>query len=564
MSKGEPHTIDHRIGKHGGNQFPSQAMGQQILAVGFHQLAGEVVEDVLIEERIVRHIGGQHGIEQGVLGVGQQHRQFRPGQPLAPGAPLAESFVIRQVFHRPGKHALALQGAQVVGVFVETTGRIEFQQAEGQGLHIVVAQHGAGHIIGHPFQQRIPGFPIQTTIAQPLVKWNLDVHFPVGAVHAAGVVDGVRVDTAAVQCVFDAAQLGQPQVAALAHHLAAQVAAVNPDGIIGPVPHLGLAFIAAFHIGADAAVPEQLHRRLENGSNQFCRGQGPLFDPQGLTGLRAQGDALGAARPDAPPFGNQRSIEILPGGTAGGEKTLPLGKGGCRVRVRINKDVHVVECGHQLDLFGQQHAVPEHVAAHVANAHHRKGRCLNILARFSKVSLDAFPCATGGDAHLLVVVAGTAAGGKRIPQPEAVFLGQTIGNIRKGRRPLVRRHHQVGIVAIMTDHRFRRHHLVANPVVGDVQQAANEFLVTGDAQFLPGLPVRRVAALEDESALGPHRHDNGVFHHLRFHQAQYLGAEILSPVRPAQPTSGHRTTTQMNPLHLGGIDKGFIHGQRRR
>ena len=141
-------------------------------------------------------------------------------------------------------------------MFVETTGRIEFQQAEGQGLHIVVAQHGAGYIIGHPFQQRIPGFPIQTTIAQPLVKWNLDVHFPVGAVHAAGVVDGVRVDTAAVQRVLDAAQLGQPQVAALAHHLTAQVSTIDTDCIIRPVAHLCRTFVVTFYVGADPPVPE--------------------------------------------------------------------------------------------------------------------------------------------------------------------------------------------------------------------------------------------------------------------------------------------------------------------
>ena len=103
----------------------------------------------------------------------------------------------------------------------------------------------------------------------------------------------------------------------------------------------------------------------------------------------------------------------------------------------------------------------------------------------------------------------------------------------------------------MTDHRGRRHHLVPDPVIGDIQQAANELLVAGDAQFLPGFPVRRVAALEHKATLGTHRHNNGVLHHLRLHQAQHLGTKILPPVGPTQAAPGHRTTAQMDTLHLG-------------
>ncbi len=275
-----------------------------------------------------------------------------------------------------------------------------------------------------------------------------------------------------------------------------------------------------------------------------------MLDTQSVTSLLTEGDAFGTARPDPATVGNQRCIEIFPGGATRVEQPLTFGKGGHRVRVRINEDVHVVERGHQLDLFGQQHAVAEHIAAHIADAHHGKGRCLDILARFPEVPLNALPGTAGGNTHLLVVVAGTAAGGKGIAQPEAVFIGQAIGDIRKGRGALVSGHHQIRVIAIMTDHGGRRHHLIPDPVIGDIQQAANKFLVAGDAQLLPGLPVRRVASLEHKAALGTHRHDNGVLHHLRLHQAQHLGSEILAPVRPAQPAPGHRTTTQMDTFHL--------------
>ena len=213
--------------------------------------------------------------------------------------------------------------------------------------------------------------------------------------------------------------------------------------------------------------------------------------------------------------------------------------------------MHVVEGRHQLDLFRQQHAVAEHIAAHIADAHHGKGRCLDILARFPEVTLDAFPGTAGSNAHLFVVVAGAAARGKSITQPETVFFGQAIGDIRKGGGALVGGHHQIGIIAIMANHGGRRHYLICDPVIRDIQQPANKFLVAGDTLLLPGVPVRRGAPFEHKAALGPHRHDNGVLHHLRLHQAQHFGTEILTPVGPAQPAPGHRTTAQVNTLHLG-------------
>ena len=83
-------------------------------------------------------------------------------------------------------------------------------------------------------------------------------------------------------------------------------------------------------------------------------------------------------------------------------------------------------------------------------------------------------------------------------------------------------------------------------VVGDVEQSGDELPVTPD----DGLP-RRSGGVLHETALRTERHDHGVLDRLRLHQAQNLGAIVLGPVRPAQPTARDETEAQMHTLHPG-------------
>ena len=82
----------------------------------------------------------------------------------------------------------------------------------------------------------------------------------------------------------------------------------------------------------------------------------------------------------------------------------------------------------------------------------REVLALDVDADFAEVALDAFPGAARGDGHFLVVVAGRAAGGEGIAEPEAVFLRNGVGDVGKGRGALVGRDHEVGIVAVVAHH----------------------------------------------------------------------------------------------------------------
>ena len=151
----------------------------------------------------------------------------------------------------------------------------------------------------------------------------------------------------------------------------------------------------------------------------------------------------------------------------------------------------MVEGGDQPDVLGQQHAVAEHVTAHVADADDGEVLGLGVDPDLAEVPLDRLPRALGGDAHGLVVVAHRSAGGERVAQPEAVGLGDIVGDVGERGGAFVGGHHQVGVVAVTPHHFGRRADLPGRvvDVVGDVQQPGDEQLVAGDAFVADGVAV---------------------------------------------------------------------------
>ena len=191
----------------------------------------------------------------------------------------------------------------------------------------------------------------------------------------------------------------------------------------------------------------------------------------------------------------------------------------------------MVERGNQLDVARKEHAVAEHVARHVADARDGEIRRLRVDPHLAEVPLDRLPGAARRDAHHLVIVANRPAGGERVAEPEPVLLADRVGVVGEGRGAFVRGHHEVRIVGVVAPDRGRRHDLVAHPVVGEIEQPAQIVLVAGHTFLQEGLAIRGGGrALEHEPALRAHRHDDRILDHLRLHQTEHLGAEILRPV----------------------------------
>ena len=187
------------------------------------------------------------------------------------------------------------------------------------------------------------------------------------------------------------------------------------------------------------------------------------------------------------------------------------------------------------------------------------GSALAVLAELAEMALDRLPGAARRDAHALVVVAGRAARREGVAEPVAVLQADRIGDVGEGGGALVGRDHEVGVVVVVADHARRRHDLLADPVVGDVEHAAHQGLVAGHHLGLQGGAVAAPGRLLDhEAALGADRHDHAVLDHLRLHQAEHLGAEILAPVRPADAAARDLAAAQMDAFHARRVDEDLV------
>ncbi len=296
--------------------------------------------------------------------------------------------------------------------------------------------------------------------------------------------------------------------------------------------------------------------------DQLLRGHGRHVVAEAQRGphLLADRHRLAGARPHPAALGDQRLVVVLPRRPGLLEEPLALLVRRLGVRVGVQQDVAVVEGGDELDVAREQHAVAEDVTGHVADADAGEVLLLAVHAHLAEVPLDRLPGAACGDAHRLVVVADRAAGGEGVAQPEAVVLGDLVGDVGEGRGALVRGHHEVGVVAVVPDDVGGGHGLAVDEVVGDVEQAADEGAVAGAALLHPGLAVGGGVGqlLGEEAALGADRHDHGVLHHLRLDQPQHLGAEVVAPVAPPQATPGDVAEAQVHALHARRVDEDLV------
>ena len=393
---------------------------------------------------------------------------------------------------------------------------------------------------------------------------DLDVDLVVGAVDAGRVVDEVGVDPARPR-ERDPRALGQAEIAALGDDPAAQLLGVDPYRVVGAIESIGVALGGGLDVGADAAVPEQLDRRQQNRPDQLVRRELLGLDVERAAGFRRQLDRFDRARVDPAARAQLGAVVVVPARARQREQPLALGEARRRIGVRVDEDVAMVERADQPDLLGQQHAVAEHVARHVADADRRERLRLAVLAELEEVALDRFPGAARGDPHALVVVARRAARREGVAQPVAVLEADRVGDVGERGGPLVGRDHQIGVVVVEA-HDARRHDdAVAHPVVGQVEHAPHQGLVAAHDLGLERRAVRAAGRpLDDEAALGADRHDHAVLDRLRLHQAEHLGAEILAPVGPADAAARDLAAAQVDAFHPRRIDEDLERRPRQR
>ena len=239
----------------------------------------------------------------------------------------------------------------------------------------------------------------------------------------------------------------EAEVAALPHDPAAQLGRVDADRVARAVLGRVVGLVRRLHDRADAAVPEQVDRRAQDRADQVVGRQRLVLDPERPLRRLGERDPLGPARPDAAALGDLRPVVVVPRGAREVEQPPPLREADVRVGVGVDEDVAVVVGADEADAVRQQHPVAEHVAGHVADPDDRERVARRVDLELAQVALDRLPGAARGDAELLVVIAARAARGERVPEPEAVLLGDPVGGVGERRGALVGGDDEVGVVA---------------------------------------------------------------------------------------------------------------------
>src|SRR6185437_7214554 len=264
----------------------------------------------------------------------------------------------------PPDPPLTLELPYVPGVDVQHLRSLRPGRRERPVLVVVVREHKLAYLGGHRREQLIPAAGGHLAIADDLVEQDLDVDLVVRGVHPGRVVDEVGVDQPATQRVLDPRLLGKAQVPALADDLGPKLSRVYPNRVAGPVTSVGLHLPARLDVGADAAVPQQIDRSLQDRRDQLVGRQrrDAWIEPERGGGLWRDRHRLGRPWPYTAARGDQAGVVVGPRGSRLFEQPAALGEAERGIGVRIKENMPMVESSDQLDVGRKQHAVAEYIS----------------------------------------------------------------------------------------------------------------------------------------------------------------------------------------------------------
>ena len=204
--------------------------------------------------------------------------------------------------------------------------------------------------------------------------------------NAAAVVDEVGEDPAAGAVVLDATRLREPEVSALADHPAPKLPAVDAHRVVRPILRIVVRLARRLHVGADSAVPEQIDRRLEDRRDQLLGRHLGHRRAERRLHLFGEFDPLERPREHATARRDQLAVVVVPRRTPETCEPFALDEGRLGIGIRVDEDVTVVERRDELDASRQQHAVPEYVPGHVADADDGDRIRLDVDIEFGEVA----------------------------------------------------------------------------------------------------------------------------------------------------------------------------------
>jgi hypothetical protein len=426
-----PGPVDEPVHERGRRHLPSQRVcADAIEEAGAHgrgERADELGQEVgVVGERAVEELFLERD-----LGVREQHCELRNRQPDTRAVPFGQHLVVGQSLDPPIEVAARLERADEARVYLVHHLRLRPRVVERAVLPVVVTQYERGDVVGHANEQRIAVVLGDLARVDGAVEQDLEVHLVVRRVDAGAVVDRVGVDTPARDRVLDAPVLREAEVATFADGTCPQVAPVDAHRVVRLVSDLGVRLGVRLHVGADAAVVEQVDGCAQDCMDHLRRRQGldGVGDPESRSHLGGHRNGLQRAREHTPAHGDECGVVVGPRRARELEQALAFRERGRGVGLGVEEHMAVVERGNQPDVFREQHPVAEHVAGHVADADDGEVVAIGVHAEVAEVPLHRLPRAAGGDAHCLVVVAVLAAGREGVAEPEAAAARDLVGDV---------------------------------------------------------------------------------------------------------------------------------------
>ena len=218
------------------------------------EVAGEgLVQVRRIDERALRQRAAQHQLRDA-----EQRRQLGPheAEPLRLAG--GERLRVRQPERRGIDVRLLAERRGRARVEVGLARRAQHVEREREGLPAVVREHALARVGGGAEEEPVPLLGREPPAPHQRREQDLVVDLVIGEIDAAGVVDRVGVDAHAGQRRLDARGLREAEVAALDDDPRAQLARVDAHRVVGAVADVRVRLERRPHVGADAAVPEQI------------------------------------------------------------------------------------------------------------------------------------------------------------------------------------------------------------------------------------------------------------------------------------------------------------------
>ena len=312
VHEGATDAVDHAVVDVGGDDLALQRVARHVSRMALAQRFREVARERRRDPRVVGQRRGEKLVVQPDLAVREQHRPFGAGEADTLCTSLGDLFVARQELQRSIEPSRLLQELDEPLMRVEELWRYSAGNRQRLRLEDVVAQDQRRYVVGHLSEQGIALLFGQLALGDRQPEQDLDVDLMIRRVYACRVVDGVRIDAAAGEGIFDAAKLRAAEVAAFGERPAAELASVDAQRVVGAVADLCVRLGLRLDVGSDAAVVDQVDRCVEDGIDELRRCERIRGNRERSLDLGRDRDRLGTARMDAASCGDQLGIVIRP------------------------------------------------------------------------------------------------------------------------------------------------------------------------------------------------------------------------------------------------------------